>query len=145
MSIEEELQNIVSTDPAVLALIYHGNEDGLEMEHMFPQFATEKAVPPFVIYSRAATPRLRTMGGPVGRAQVTFTITSWATTYTVAIDLSNKVREVLDGASGLWVTETVEHCNVTDEADVFVASPEAEENRYYGRQLTVEIQHTETP
>ena len=110
---------------------------------MFPVFATEKAVPPYIIYRRVITDRARRHSGVSGESQVTFTVTCWATTYDGSMDLSNKVRAVLDGVNGTWGSMRIGHCHITNESDVFEPSPELMERQFYGRQLTVDIQHTE--
>lgn len=143
MTIEAALQNFVSTDPDTLALIYHQTEDHTPQEHMFPEFATAKAVAPYIVYRRSATDRLRAMAGPVGHAQATFILACWATTYDGAMALAEKVRIRLDGAKGTWNGIVVEHCHVLNESDAFEPSPELLDKQYYGRQLTVEIQHNE--
>lgn len=143
MNIETSLQHFVLTDTDISALLVHDNEAGTEQEHMFPVFASAKAVAPYIVYRRSATDRSRTMSGPTGHAQPTFILTCWAKSYDESIDLATKVRARLDGEKGTWSGVSIEHCNVTDETDAFNPSPELEEKQFFGRELTVEIQHEE--
>lgn len=143
MNIETSLQHFVLTDTDISALLLHDNEAGTEQEHMFPVFASAKARAPYIVYRCSSTVRLRTMSAPTGHAQPTFILTCWTDSYDASIELAAKVRTRLDGEKGVWSGVTIEHCNVTDETDAFNPSPELLEKQFFGRELTVEIQHKE--
>ncbi len=145
MSIEQSLQDFVVSDLAVAALVVHNNSKGTSFDHMFPVFAPEIAVAPYITYRRSSTQRERNMSGPTGQAKPQFEINCWATTYSGAIALAGAVRAAVDGHDGYMgdEVETVGHAFVLDESDVFEPYLEVTQRLYYGRRLVIEVWHSE--
>lgn len=138
VSIEEDFQNFVANVAAVRTLIFANS-----IERMFPAYAPDSATLPYIVYRRASTNRGRNHSGPNTKATVTFEVTCWADSYDNAIDLANKVRVGIDGKKGTWGSSAIGYCFVMNETDVFEPSPELTQKQFYGRELTIELKHTE--
>lgn len=136
MSIEGDMTTFVCADAAVNAVT---------ADRMYPVFAPHNATVPYIVYRRASTDRLKTHTGAIGRSRTMFILTCWAKKYDIAMDLAAKVRTRLDatGKGDVWTISVIGSCFVTGESDAFEPSPELLEKQFYGRELTVEISHTE--
>ena len=135
MSIEGDLTTFVTANAAVKAVI---------TDRMYPVFSKKDPNAPYIVYRRLNTDRLRSHGGTELRATVRIMMTCWAETFDAAISLANKVRTCVDGVKGTWTSSVVHRCFLVDESDNFEPSVELLEKQFYGRDLTIELNFTET-
>lgn len=82
--------------------------------NVFPVVAPQGAKPPFVIYQRVSTPRLRDFDGPTGNAMPTFRVDAYATDFDKARALATAIRKKLDGYSDA----DVDDCMLVNEQDL---------------------------
>jgi len=135
MSIEADLTTFVCAGTSINAVI---------ADRMYPVFSKKDTTAPYIVYRRLSTDRLHTHSGTELRATVRFLLTCWAETFDAAIALGNLVRSRVDGVKSTWTSSTVHRCFLVDESDNFEPSPELLEKQYYGRDLTIELNFTES-
>lgn len=82
--------------------------------NVYPVNAPQGAKPPFVIYTRVSTPRLRDFDGPTGNAMPTFRVDAYATDFDKARTLATAIRKKVDGHSD----DDISDCMLVNEQDL---------------------------
>lgn len=86
---------------------------------VYPVKAPQNVAKPYVVLSKASGERTHALVGPVGHARPRFRIHIFDSTYKGVKDVSNQIRHLLDGYSGLMGTVTVKACSLITEIDLY--------------------------
>lgn len=124
---EAVLRNALVADAGVQALI---SGRIYPLRHVGPapvQF-------PLLIWRRSRITREHTFTGPAGVPRVTMELYVYATSYSVARDLADKCRRVLDGYGGSLDNVEVKQVSLEDESDDLVDQEGAETSLYVCQQ-----------
>lgn len=87
----------------------------------YPQVAPASAKAPFIIYTRASTPRLRDFDGLTGLASPYFRVDAYAPDFDTARAMATAIRKKLDGYTDSEVSE-IALMNEQDMSDL-VSTP----------------------
>lgn len=82
---------------------------------IFPDMATQEADYPFLIYTVTGTDPSDSKDGVSGLDAVQVSVTTFATTYTQAVDVSELVRTALDRKTGTYQGVTVQSIRFVDQ------------------------------
>ena len=136
MALESALYNYLTvTATDVLAIV---------SKRVYPGFLPQGASLPAITYAKVSGPRIEHMGGKTGLEYPRVQINCWASTYSAAKALADKVRIAMDAYSGTWGSDTIRACILQDEADFIDESPELEARRIFGIRQDYEIWHVES-
>jgi hypothetical protein len=86
----------------------------------YPVLAPASASLPFVVFRRTGTEREQTLANPLGVPRTTLEIVSYSETYEEARNISDLVRQVLDGYSGDPETTVIGQVSLENEQDGFI-------------------------
>jgi hypothetical protein len=120
------------------ALVNNATFSGLAGARVYPLVAPADAVYPFVTWRRVAVQRLQSLSVPAGTPRTTIDYTIFGATYDQARQVSDAMRDVLDGYAGTVDTTVVHRANVENETDDFVTLTGAELPPSYAITMTVE-------
>lgn len=87
---------------------------------IFPTAVPAGAEFPFVVYKRSNISREHTLSGPLYVPLVSVQVASWALTYDEARELADRVRLVLDGATGTALGVTIHDIRLVSETDDYL-------------------------
>ena len=82
---------------------------------IFPDVATQDAAYPFIVYTIAATDPTDTKEGPSTLDTVTAVVTTFATSYTSAVDISAAARTALDRKTGTYEGVSIQSVRFADQ------------------------------
>ena len=80
----------------------------------YPTTAPKSVNPPFMIYTRVSTSRLRSFDGPMGMAMPMFQVDIYASDFDEARQLAGQVRSLLDGYRDTKIAD----CSLLNEQDM---------------------------
>jgi hypothetical protein len=112
MSVEAALFSVLSTAPAVSAII--GNR-------LFPGAAPVNTAAPYAVYSRASARRIRSMLGPSRLAMPRIQVDGYAATYAQARAIADAVRGALDGYRGTAAGVVIHGASLLTDQDIYEA------------------------
>ncbi len=139
MSIETEIIDLLGNDATVAGLV--GNDDSPETYRIYPLRLPQGYTLPAVSFQRVSTNRDHVIDdGPIGWAWARFQFDLWSETYTDVRDLSNAVRQALDGYNGTLGTITVPGIFIESERDLFDETTE-----FYRVTQDYLVPYSETP
>ncbi len=110
-----------------------------------PVWLSAQSLLPAVAYQQISGPRIQSLDGPSGIAQVRIQVNSWATSYAAAHNLADEVRLVMDGRVGTIANWYIYDMDLIEDADMLNPSPGSEQKRAYGVRQDWVISHRETP
>lgn len=84
---------------------------------VYPDKLPQEPVLPAVTYRKVSGPRVHSHDGPSSLAHPRFQVSCWAATYAEAKDLSEDVRQALDGYTGAMDGEQVQAVLLSNEID----------------------------
>jgi hypothetical protein len=96
-------------------------------------------VKPYIIYEKISGERVHDLSGPSGQARPRIRIHIFGGTYDSVKNVSQSVRQLLDGYSGSMGSEQVDACSLITEIDLF-----EEETETHHNVLDFFISHNET-
>lgn len=111
---------------------------------VYPHVAPQGASLPYLTYYRVTTNRAPVMSGAVDLINPRIQVDVWASTYTGARDLADKVRHALDQWTGSAGGVSFRWVSLVDERDSIEPAQDASEEPTYRVSLDIETWHRET-
>lgn len=121
MSIDEALVSILENNPGVASLVG---------SRIYPLFARQTAVKPFVIYQRISSERLHSHSGTSGLARPRCQVRCVAGSYSELRSLATAVRVALDGYQGSVGTMRIDAITLENEIDSEDVAADQQANAY---------------
>jgi hypothetical protein len=135
-TIETALYTILSNNAGVSALV---------VARIYPIQPPPNAVSPYVLYQQVSGASDVSFDGATGFARSTWQVSCWASTYVVALRVSEAVRKALNGYSGTPSVGavTIRYCELVGKTDLQNLSADTTGANRFGKALTFEINFTE--
>lgn len=135
-NIESALVALVTGDLNVAAII---------SMRMYPQIIPQGTAIPAVTYSEVSGTRLQVMDGPVGLVESRWQMNCWAEHKLDARQLSDAVRQAIDGFDGFVGPVEIQSIQCSGEVDLGDFPAGVDVRRRFGLALEFEIWFAETP
>ena len=132
--IESALITLLASDDTVV---------GLVSTRMYPNIVPQKASMPAISYQNISGFRGHVIAGPDSTVNSRYQINCWGSSYLSAKDVSDAVREKLDGYNGTTDTVVIQSIQLIDEGDVPTISAGSDVLRRYGKRLDFMIFYKE--
>jgi hypothetical protein len=137
VSLEADFRSFLTAIPAVAAAAPG------PAGQVYPLFAPEQAVTPYLVYRRLSTARTFSHDGPVNPTTVVMRVTCWSKSYEQAVALAAAVTAAVGVPREAIAISSVQFMRPVDESDAFEPSPELLEQQYFGRQIDISLRHNE--
>ncbi len=122
MNIEQGLITYLLTDTDLMALV--GNGDSPLTARIYPLLLPQDYTGPAMTYQRISGPRLHNLAGPAGRAMPRIQFDIYASTYSAAKNVADKLRAALDGHTGTMGTVKVGATTLDNDIDGYQSDVE---------------------
>jgi hypothetical protein len=121
------------------------NVDAIIGDAMYPQIIPQGDALPAVTYSEISGNRLQVTAGPVGLVESRWQMNCWAEHKIDARQLSDAVRQSIDGFDGFVGNVEIQSIQCTGEVDLGDHPAGVDVSRRYGLALEFEIWFAESP
>jgi hypothetical protein len=132
ISIKTALYQYLSTHHAVVAVIG---------THVYPQAAPTSTVQPYVTMQRLTHLNDRHLVGVTDLAHLTMQLDSWALSSCDNEQVTEALRQALDGYRGSMAGVAVEYCAVINEFDSYEPPTDGSEQGIFHTAMDVEMWH----